>query len=247
MPGRGFMPFYLNLEGFRVAVLGGGSVGVRRARYFSQAGALVTVYSLELNGASREELEAEGVRFVEADLGDKEVASRVLEENDLVVIALDDPELARRLAEEAIRRGKLVNNAVDATGGNVIVPFQGLAWGGRLGLAVTSFGEMGITARRVLEKLLQTVEEERALRSLHELLSSIKQAAKLCIGEPKRRVALYLYLSDHPHINELITRRAWDTHSLAKVMEEVLEEEELECILHEIPSVEKREMEKHVP
>ncbi len=221
-----FMPFYLRLEGFSVAVLGGGSVGVRKARYYARAGAEVSIYALRLSGASREEVLNEGIVFHETNLADDGVVREIIDSHDIIVIALSDRRLAEKISREATRRGKLVNNAVEVGHGNMIVPFHRRVWGGGIGIAVTSYGESGITARRLLDRLSDFAETLVELREMHRLLSFVKRAAKECIEDAGRRIALYFYLADHPRRDDHLAR---GISALVETLNEVLGDVELEC------------------
>jgi precorrin-2 dehydrogenase/sirohydrochlorin ferrochelatase len=113
--GRSLIPLFLDLEGKLVVIFGGGKVGERKARLFSDYGP-VRVVSRDFTDdlwAMREKLE-----LVASDL--TLGFEKYLEEAFIVIPATSDSELNRAIEEEATRRGILVNR-VEGTG-NVVVP-----------------------------------------------------------------------------------------------------------------------------
>ena len=91
-------PLFLDLTGRRAVVLGGGTVGLRRAEILSRFGAEVTVISPHLSG------DLECVRYV----------PRVYQPGDLAgaylaVAAVDDPAVNAAAGREARERGILFN------------------------------------------------------------------------------------------------------------------------------------------
>jgi precorrin-2 dehydrogenase/sirohydrochlorin ferrochelatase len=199
----GYIPLFIDFKGKRIVVFGGGSVGERRARMFAEAGAEVVVASEEFTEGLRR-LAGEGrVRLVRLSLPrDLDKARSLIEESVLVVVALGDPEAASLVAEEALKAGRLVNNAVDASKGDVVVPFRATVWG-RLHLAATSLGETGIGARRALEEAAAWLESRSDLRGYYEALSEFKRLAKSRVRDPRRRVELYFKVAGDPEFRRL--------------------------------------------
>ena len=182
---------YINPAGLRVLVVGGGNVGTRRAIWFSSAGAKVTVIAKEISEELKDAASQGRISVVNVDLG-TETGRRLLEDavgmSDFVVIALNGS-LAREAAEIALRMGKLVNNAVDASHGNVIVPFQAATSYG-LRVAVTSLGDTGVAARIILESLLKYLESPWA-RALYISMKCYKKILKIKIKNINDRMELY--------------------------------------------------------
>lgn len=93
-------PLFLDLTGRRAVVLGGGTVGLRRAQALARFGAAVTVISPSLSG------EPAGVRHIPRayQWGDLEGAF-------LAVAAVNDPAVNAAAGREARERGILFNRA----------------------------------------------------------------------------------------------------------------------------------------
>lgn len=111
----GLTSLFFEMENKNVLIVGAGSVGIRRSKRFLDAGANVSIITHNINPETRDELESQGAKFYEDEDRD-----RLLEECDLVVIATNNLELNREIAEKA--KDKLVNCASDISLSNVIVP-----------------------------------------------------------------------------------------------------------------------------
>lgn len=201
-----WIPLYVNLEGFRVLVVGGGRVGEGRALLFSRAGARVTVAALEFTDRLRRVAESGSLRLVRVKLPEEwGKLSRLVDESDLVVVALPDPGLAARLAGEALSKGKLVNNAVDYRRGNVVVPFRGSTSYG-IHFAVTSLGRAGVAARVAAEKVRECLEGDGELRVLYESMARLKEWLKANVPDPRVRLPVYFKVAEDPEYREAVSR-----------------------------------------
>ncbi len=197
------MPLYIDVSGKTVVVFGGGSVGGRRARMFSEAGARVVV-AAEWFSREVEDLASKGaVELVKLKLPDDLGKARELIDRAwLVVVALGDKEAARVVAEEALKRGKLVNNAIEANLGDVVVPFRAVVWSD-LHIAVTSLGLTGIGARTALEEAVRFLESRKDLRNLYESLKLVKKTLKSKIPDVRVRIDLYFKIASDSEFQRL--------------------------------------------
>ncbi len=100
-------PVFLKLQGQPCLVVGGGDVGLRKARLLHKAGARLTIVSPELSAAMREFVLQQGLVHVAACY-----ESSQLQGMRLVFAATDDADVNRRVFEDCEARGILVN-AVD--------------------------------------------------------------------------------------------------------------------------------------
>ena len=110
-------PIHLAMEGNRVLVVGGGAVAQRRVRRLKEAGARIMVVSPVLS---------QGLAELR-DMGTVEHTARKFEPSDLdgevlAFAATDDPSVNRQVADEARRRGILVNVADDALACDFTLP-----------------------------------------------------------------------------------------------------------------------------
>ncbi|MEM0332131.1 MAG: NAD(P)-dependent oxidoreductase, partial [Archaeoglobaceae archaeon] len=90
------LPLYIEFSGKKIAIIGGGDIGSFRAKKFADAGAEVTVYSLEFS-SDLIQLEKLGkVRLISANARDLDY-EKILPNYDLVVVALADKSLNSRI------------------------------------------------------------------------------------------------------------------------------------------------------
>ena len=199
-----YIPLFINPSGLRVLVVGGGSVGTRRALMFRRAGARVIVVAKEFSKELLDsDVELREVRLPE----DFPVLEKFIEESDLVVIALSDEQLAGRIAKIALAKGKLVNNAVNHREGNVIVPFAATVLG--LGVAITSFGVTGLAARIALEKIVKLIEEDREVNAAIKAMGKLKVIIRSKVADPRDRMKLYDIIHGDSEFREYLRRGDW--------------------------------------
>jgi precorrin-2 dehydrogenase/sirohydrochlorin ferrochelatase len=182
------IPLWVEASRLKVLVFGGGSVGTRRAKFFHSAGARVRVVARDV----LPELEALGVEIRLADLRQYDPRQDV-EWADLVVIAVNDSELAERLFKLAEGMGKLVNDATDASRTHVVVPYEREVAG--LRIAVTSEGAAGTPARLSLDVIEECLERSW-IPLFYAVYGQLKKEAKAKIPDVKKRLRFYQMLAE---------------------------------------------------
>jgi precorrin-2 dehydrogenase/sirohydrochlorin ferrochelatase len=182
------IPLWVEASRLRVLVFGGGSVGTRRAKFFHSAGARVRVVARDVSP----ELEALGVEIRRADLRQYDPRQDV-EWADVVVIAVNDSELAERLFKLAEGMGKLVNDATDASRTHVVVPYEREVAGMRI--AVTSEGAAGTPAKLSLDVIEECLEKSW-IPLFYAVYSALKKEAKAKIPDAKKRLRFYQMLAE---------------------------------------------------
>ncbi len=182
------IPLWVEASRLRVLVFGGGSVGTRRAKFFHSAGARVRVVARDVSP----ELEALGVEIRREDLRQYDPRQDV-EWADVVVIAVNDSELAERLFKLAEGMGKLVNDATDASRTHVVVPYEREVAG--LRIAVTSEGAAGTPARLSLDVIEECLERSW-IPLFYAVYGQLKKEAKAKIPDVKKRLRFYQMLAE---------------------------------------------------
>jgi precorrin-2 dehydrogenase/sirohydrochlorin ferrochelatase len=202
----GFIPVYISFRGLNVAVVGGGSVGFRRARLLSDAGAHVTVYSIEFSEDVKRLAEEGKVRLVRVPEGitPAGLADMIPADTTLVIISTNDLRFNKQLSSKLLERGILVNNATDAKTGNTVFPFKGEVYNGGIKIAVTSLGKTGVAARRALEYCLDRLENNEYLHNLYLAMSVFKEILGRCIDNPKERLPLYFKVDEDEAFQNLV-------------------------------------------
>ena len=141
-----YYPVYLDIKDRQALVVGGGSVGSRKARTLLDCGAVVTVVSTEAGG-----------RLVEyARQGRIELIQRPYRSSDLdgvflVIGATNDEALNRKISADAHRRGKLCNIADRPEACNFILP--SIVNRGDLTIAVSTAGKSPAFAKYLRKRL----------------------------------------------------------------------------------------------
>jgi precorrin-2 dehydrogenase/sirohydrochlorin ferrochelatase len=150
-----YYPVYMDIRHRKCLVVGGGSVGTRKARSLLACGALVTVVastvSDELRALSRaEELIIQSRFYRKSDLDGV----------FLVISATDDRDLNRRISRDAEQRGILCNIADQPENCSFILP--SVIRRGDLVISISTSGRSPAMARRLREELEKQFGEEYA-------------------------------------------------------------------------------------
>ena len=112
-----FLPVALNVRGKDCLVVGGGSVGARKAQTLLRAGARVTVISPAVTSELAELMDAGRIRWVQQKYREKHLVDV---DAFLVVAATDDESLNAAIVRGAGQRGALVCDASSAERSEVI-------------------------------------------------------------------------------------------------------------------------------
>ncbi|HEX78305.1 MAG TPA: bifunctional precorrin-2 dehydrogenase/sirohydrochlorin ferrochelatase [Dehalococcoidia bacterium] len=162
-------PIFLNIQGKRCLVVGGGQVAWRKARTLLEHGARVKVVSPELGPELSELARSKAIQ----------VAHRHYEPRDLrgvflAIAATDDANINRKVAEEARGRRVLTNVADDPEGSDFIVPSY--LRRGDVAIAISTGGRSPALARKIRTKLEAQFGAEYA--SLALLLDQVRSELK---------------------------------------------------------------------
>ncbi len=217
------IPLWIEVEGLRVLVVGGGGVGTRRALKFYRAGAHVKVVSLWFSDQLKSEAEKSGGRLelVEADARQRSVLEPLVAWADIVVIATDNPEVNKLVWEVAKSMRKLVNDATDAERTQIVVPYEGEVLG--LRFAVTSEGKSGVAARWARDRIIECLKGDHALATLFAAMSRAKVALKRVIPVAKERIPVYFKIEGDEVFRSAI--EAGDLEKAVRRAAEIIAEE----------------------
>ncbi len=182
---KNFYMTCLDVAGRRCLVVGGGSVGLEKARGLLECGARVTVVSPELH----EELAALPVSWAR-----RRYRKRDLKGAFLVIAATSDRAVNERVHRDAESRGMLCNVADVPELCNFILP--AVHREGPIAVAVSTGGASPALAKRLRSQIAELVRPEHAV--LAEQLRALRP-------EVKARVPSYAERRDH--FEELVTER----------------------------------------
>lgn len=160
-----YYPIFLEVADRAVLLVGGGHVALEKIGRLVESGARVTIVAPELIPPVRAFVDHEHVRWVERPFqpGDTEGF-------DLVMVATDDGEVNRSVADEARSRGILVNAADDVANCDFILP--SVARRGSLQIASSTGGGSPAMARWLREQMEAFLSDD--VVALADLLAEVR-------------------------------------------------------------------------
>ena len=179
------LPILLDVSGKLAVVVGGGAVGLRKARAARDAGAAVRVVDPRVASDSSFVWVAEPYRADHLD-------------GASLVFAAATPEVNARVVADARARGLWVNAATDPERGDFALP--AVVRRGGLTVAVGTGGASPALARRIREKLDR--EFDTAFADWVDLLAELRPEV-LAIPDAERRRELLDALADWPWLARL--------------------------------------------
>ena len=150
-----FYPVFVELEGKKVVVVGGGKVAYRKVLALMECGATIHLAGRELTQALRELIDNGRIHF----LG-REFNEGSLENAFMVIAATDDKELNHQISKCARKMGILVNAVDQPPDCDFIVP--SILKRGDLQIAISTSGKSPALARRIRKRLEAQFGEEYA-------------------------------------------------------------------------------------
>jgi len=171
------IPMFIEMNGFRVLVVGGGEEGTKKARRFSEHGAEVRVMSMDFTDQLLEMERSGRVKLIRGDACDRNLLEKLIEESDLVVYTIGDrPDIERAVEEIAKRKRKLLNLATDADRTQVVMPIEERA--GDIRIAVTSEGKSTLVVKEAAERVASFLREQRDIMAMLEVMGHLKKYMK---------------------------------------------------------------------
>jgi precorrin-2 dehydrogenase/sirohydrochlorin ferrochelatase len=184
-------PVFLDLTGRRVVVVGGGSVGRRKARAARDAGAAVAVIDPEppvAHAPGSPDL----IHICEPYHPQHLVGA-------CLVFAAATPEVNARVVADARRLGVWVNSASDPGHGDCFLP--AVVRRGGLTVAVGTGGASPALARRIRERL--EAEYDDTFAAWVGLLDELRPVVLATVTDPDRRREMLDALADWPWLERL--------------------------------------------
>ncbi len=174
-------PAYIDLSGRSVLVVGGGEVATRKVKSLLRFTKNITVVAPKVTTELRDIVKREGLRlkrraFMRGDLRGK----------DMVIVAVDDVRLQRRIFELCERKGILCN-CVDSPEYCSFI-FPALVVRGDLVVGVSSSGKVPALSRRIRELVERCLPED--LERIAEQLR--REREQLRKGKERQRKLLEL-------------------------------------------------------
>lgn len=172
-------PVFLKLEQLRLLIIGGGNVGVEKLNAVLANSPATQIKIVALNVSDAVHAIAE--RHKNISIVEEAYSAKHLDAVDIVIVAVNDKLLGKKIAEEAHQRGLLVNVAdtpelCDFYLGSVVKK-------GNLKLAVSTNGKSPTIAKRIKETLNEVLPEE-----LDEVLDNMEVIRKKMNGNFAKKV-----------------------------------------------------------
>lgn len=164
-----YYPIFLNLEGKKCVVVGGGEVALRKVRALLGSGARVVVVSPTLNPDLAQLARVETISLISREYEPKDLTDAVI-----VVAATDIAEVNQNIAKKARKHGILVNVVDRPEESDFIMP--SLVRRGDLILAASTSGASPALAKKIRMRLEQTFGEEYS--PLLSLIKEVRQELK---------------------------------------------------------------------
>ena len=197
---RNLLPLMIDLSGRQVVIIGGGSVGERKATLFSKY-ADTTVISAGFTPKLEELKDGGKVKLVQADLGSmsNDKIADIISNAFLVIPATNDTSLNSRIVEIAQKSDILINK-VDSVG-DVVVP--SVITRGDLTIGISTLGSSPALSKYTRKKIEQVITPQYAdmIRLQNEMRTYLKQTVS---EQEKRKEILWAILNN---------RGVWDALS----------------------------------
>lgn len=198
-PQKRYYPAFLDVEGRRCVVVGGGNVAVRKAHALVVAGAEVTVIAPEVC------LEMEALAAASPRV---HLVRRRFEENDLpsaflAIAATDDAAANEAVGRAARERSIPVNVADDPALSSFIVPAT--VRRGRLQVAVSTAGASPAFAARLRKRLDEQLDPR--LAAYIEAMADARAVVLAEVADPARRTAIFERLASDEVVERYLTEQ----------------------------------------
>jgi len=165
-----YYPVFLNVEGKKCVVVGGGQVAWRKVKVLLEHGADVEVISPDLCPELAKLVQGREIHALT-----REYQAGDLKNAFVTIAATDSGDINQRVVVEARRRAVLVNVVDDAGNSDFIVPSY--LRRGELTIAVSTGGKSPALARKIRSRLEKELGDEYALvvRLIGEVRAEIRQ------------------------------------------------------------------------
>ena len=164
-----YYPIFLNIQGKRCVVIGGGKVALRKVKMLLDCGANVSVISPKPHPDIAKLSKERAIHLIQRDYEAQDLKGAVI-----AIVCTDVKEVNRKVADEAKKAGILVNVADDPEPSDFIIP--SFFRRGNLTLAVSTSGISPALARKIRMKLEKSFGEEYA--SLLSLIGEVRSTLK---------------------------------------------------------------------
>lgn len=153
----------LKLTNKTVLIFGGGSIGERKARKILQANSKIIVLSKDFSSGLKKINQHKNIKLIKIDL-EKEFPLTIpmIKKSDIIIAAIDDSKINKRISSEARKAGVPVNVVDDPSISDFFLP--AITRAGRINVAVSTEGGSPAMARILCEKIEKNITSEEILQ-----------------------------------------------------------------------------------
>jgi precorrin-2 dehydrogenase/sirohydrochlorin ferrochelatase len=182
-----FYPIFLNLEGHRVVVIGGGEVAERKIQSLLDTGAIIVVISPEVTPDIASLYRQNRIELCKRLYMPGDCAGAAL-----VLSATGDPEVSKAVYTEASALGIFINTADQPAQCSFIMP--AVIRRGDIGVAISTSGTSPALAARLRRRISEVIGPEYA--RLAKLLSQARPEIRNNVGTEEGRKHLHYRIID---------------------------------------------------
>lgn len=209
-----YLPIFLDLRGLKVLVIGGGTVGTKRALKFAELMGDVTVVSLDFSTDLQRAYEEKKIKLIKGDAKSL-INDNFLSQYHIIVTATSDRTLNSSICKVAKILGKLCNDPTNPEESNFIVPIYSIE--DSIGVAVTTFGKSSLSSKFILQMIKERVLNDE-VKKLVEVMGLVKDKMKSEVEDPRRRFSLYSLIFNDPKFRDYVSKNDIE-HSIKRAEE----------------------------
>ena len=204
------LPIFVEVSGLKILVVGGGEEAYKKARRFLNAGAYISILSLDFSEevAKLHESNRDRVRLIKADARNHELLEKLIASSDIVISALNEAkEIDDAIIELSRKHGKLYILAGDAERTMGAMGIEGAS--GEIRFAVFTDGKSSLVAMEARDRIKGFLDQQEDLHEMLSQLGYMKQALKKSRVDPDTRIAIHREVFKDPRYRALIKEKRY--------------------------------------
>lgn len=213
------VPLFVEMEGLKVLIIGGGEEGTKKARRLLSAGAIVTVLALEHSNELKNMVKDNNrLTLINGDARNLSLLGKLISEHDFIISALNDQkDIDDKIIELCKYYRKLYDLAGDAERTQVAMGIEAHVDSFRI--AMISGGLSSLAVMEALERVEKFLSEQKDLISLMHLMGDLKSFMRKRNIPWNIRKQIYHAVYNNQEIRRLISEgRINDAKNLAEEM-----------------------------
>jgi precorrin-2 dehydrogenase / sirohydrochlorin ferrochelatase len=218
------MPFFIDLSGKTILIIGGGREGAKRAEKYSKSGARIIVYSRSFDDKILELSRRDFIELVKGDVEDIGKLEEYIKLSDIIMVTLETEEYNDIIWNIAKKHKALINLANNAEKTDLVVPIDSSI--GPFRVAITTEGKSSMVAREALQKVIEYLSREKELISLAEIMYKVKRIVRKSIANPDTRLKIYYEVFNNKNLRKAL--RSGDEYLVDEILRNILKEYGLE-------------------